>query len=256
MLRSTILRGQETSWALSRRFIIECLKRNRSIHRNFSNGRLPPPYQPVFATIDTYKASFPPSQSTYNLALRYFETNNAISSSIFLEKAASLGIAREEVPDVWISILSIRDRLGSGAEDAIRNGTIPEDMIASSATGVCLYPEDKLRRTPKEKVIRYAPSSHKASVTGAGLTEAPNEAPIIFVGENRFCRRGRPFIASVRTLKGTVWSTFGQGSSTLVRNKFIVVEEKRYLRCSDQIARWAARWVYVGRHEVRHVQNG
>ena len=177
MLRSTILRGQETSWALSRRFIIECLKRNRSIHRNFSNGRLPPPYQPVFATIDTYKASFPPSQATYNLSLRYFETNNAISSSIFLEKAASLGIAKEEVPDVWISILSIRDRLGPGAEDAIRNGTIPEDMIASSATGVCLYPEDKLRRTPKEKVIRYAPSSHKASVTGAGLTEAPNEAP-------------------------------------------------------------------------------
>jgi hypothetical protein len=36
--------------------------------------------------------------------------------------------------------LSIRDRLGSGAEDAIRNGSIPEDMVASSATGVCLYP--------------------------------------------------------------------------------------------------------------------
>ena len=35
---------------------------------------------------------------------------------------------------------------------------------------------------------------------------------------------GRPFIASARTLTGTVWSTFGQESSTLVRNKFIVVE--------------------------------
>ena len=37
---------------------------------------------------------------------------------------------------------------------------------------------------------------------------------------------GRPFIASARTLTGTVWSTFGQESSTLVRNKFIVVEKK------------------------------
>ena len=36
---------------------------------------------------------------------------------------------------------------------------------------------------------------------------------------------GRPFIASARTLTGTVWSTFGQVSSTLVRNKFIVVEK-------------------------------
>ena len=36
---------------------------------------------------------------------------------------------------------------------------------------------------------------------------------------------GRPFIASARTLTGTVWSTFGQRSSTLVRNKFIVVEK-------------------------------
>mgnify|MGYP006936342704 CR=1 FL=1 len=36
---------------------------------------------------------------------------------------------------------------------------------------------------------------------------------------------GRPFIASARTLTGTVWSTFGQESSTLVRNKFIVVEK-------------------------------
>ena len=120
------------------RFIIECLKRNRSIHRSFSDGRLPPPYQPVFATIDTYKASFPPSQSTYNLALRYFETNNAISSSIFLEKAASLGISKAEVPDVWIAILSIRDRLGAGAEDAIRNGSIPEDLVSTSVTGICL----------------------------------------------------------------------------------------------------------------------
>jgi hypothetical protein len=138
LLRSTILRGQETSLALSRRFIIECLKRNRSIHRCFSEGMIPPPYQPVFATIDTYKASFPPSQSTHNLALRYFETNNAISSSIFLEKAALLDISKAEVPDVWIAILSIRDRLGSGAEDAIRN-SIPEDMVAASVTGVCLY---------------------------------------------------------------------------------------------------------------------
>ena len=40
---------------------------------------------------------------------------------------------------------------------------------------------------------------------------------------------GRPFIASARTLTGTVWSTFGQGSSTLVRNKFIVVEKQRAL---------------------------
>ena len=101
----------------------------------------------MFATIDTYKASFPPFQSTYNLALRYFETNNAISSSIFLETAASLGISKAEVPDVWIAILSIRDRLGSGAEDAIRKGSIPEDMVAAPVTGVCLYPEEKLRRT-------------------------------------------------------------------------------------------------------------
>ena len=40
---------------------------------------------------------------------------------------------------------------------------------------------------------------------------------------------GRPFIASARTLTGTVWSTFGQESSTLVRNKFIVVEKKPWL---------------------------
>ena len=178
MLRSTILRGQETSWALSRRFIIECLKRNRSIHRCFSEGRMPPPYRPVFATIDTYKASFPPSQSTYNLALRYFETNYAISSSIFFEKAALLGISKAEVPDVWIAILSIRDRLGAGAEDAIRNGSIPEDLVSTSVTGICLYPEDKLRRTPKEKVVRYALPRNSVCSTGSNLHKSRSEALI------------------------------------------------------------------------------
>jgi hypothetical protein len=115
LLAGTIFEGQHTAWSLCRRLILECLKWNRRITRNFRRGKLPPPYRPIYTTIDTYKATFPPSQVSYNAALAYLRTGFAVDSITFSMRAPALGLSRAQFPDVWIAVLALHSRHGEAA---------------------------------------------------------------------------------------------------------------------------------------------
>ena len=145
LLASTILERHHTAWSLCRRLSLECLKRNRRITRNFMRGKPPPPYRPIYATIDTYKATFPPSQASYNAALAYLRTGFAVDAITFSMRAPALSLSRAQFPDVWIAVLALHSRHG---EAAVHLLDTLEDQGKQHPMVMEFRPEDILRRRP------------------------------------------------------------------------------------------------------------
>ena len=110
-------------------------------------GKPPPPYRPIYATIDTYKATFPPSQASYNAALAYLRKGFAIDAITFSMRAPALGLSRAQFPDVWIAVLALHSRHG---EAAVHLLDILEDQGKQHSMVIKFMPEDALRRRPAE----------------------------------------------------------------------------------------------------------
>jgi hypothetical protein len=184
LLAGTILEGQHTAWSLCRRLILECLKRNRRITRNFMRGKPPPPYRPMYATIDTYKATFPPSQASYNAALAYLRTGFAVDAITFSTRAPSLSLSRAQFPHVWIAVLALHSRHG---EAAVHLLDTLKDQGKQHPMFIEFRPEDALRRKPAEKLIRTVPSQRAKTPSGANVVR-PSHLPRMQEAKADGCR--------------------------------------------------------------------